>query len=291
MLMKKLICFLPCLFVWWSHLKAQDIDFPLSQTEIEKYESRVHLQRLPDVPITHIDAYKIRTQQPVYSPKIKKIVLEVINMDAPNAEPEYHWMKHWKDGNWVEFPFIDNLVWTGVGRDLAKGDTFPEHIFMSEFKYPLKPNRYQVHFYVFSNIFTYCNLTEKNIQPVKDTEIQGAFNFRVLESDNDSIRIIFENHTNLMVQPVFLPSVGTDDLYMAHPFARSGWIGESDYMKSHALLKGGEAVLFAIPVSWDVNRITDVNYKRAFSSGHLSPGKYKIGLQLEIYTDTEFEVK
>ena len=33
-------------------MDAQDIDFPLSQSEIEKYESRVHIQRLPDVAIT-----------------------------------------------------------------------------------------------------------------------------------------------------------------------------------------------------------------------------------------------
>ena len=78
----------------------------------------------------------------------------------------------------------------------------------------LKPNKYQVRFYVFSNIYTYCNLTDMGIQPVKGTEMQGAFSFRVLESDNDSIRIQFENHTNLSVQPLFLPSIGTDELYM-----------------------------------------------------------------------------
>ncbi|WP_106831654.1 immunoglobulin-like domain-containing protein [Parabacteroides pacaensis] len=289
--MKKLMYLLICLSALLSELKAQDIDFPLSQSEIEKYESRVHIQRLPDVPITHPDAYKIQTQQPVYSPQTKKITLDVINVDAPTAEPEYHWMKHWKDGKWVEFPFIDNLVWAGVGRDLAKGDTLPEYIHITEFKYPLKPNKYQVHFYVFANIYTYCNLTEKNIQPVKDTEMQGAFNFRVLETDSDSIRILFENRTNLSVQPEFLPSIGTDDLYMVHPLARSGWSGEADYMKSRALLKGGEAILFTIPVSWDVNRISDINYRKQFSSGKLAVGKYKIGLQLKIYLNTEFVVK
>lgn len=289
--MKNLMYLLVCLSALLTESKAQDIDFPLSLSEIKKYENRVATQRLPDVPITHIDAYKIRTQQPIYSPSTKRITLDVINVDAPNAEPEYHRMRHWKNGKWEDFPFIDNLAFAGVGRDLAKGDTLLENISMSEFKYPLKPNRYQVHFYVFANIYTYCNLTDKDIQSVKDTEMQGAFNFRVQGSDNDSIRIFFENHTNLSVQPVFLPSVGTDDLYMVHPFARSGWRGEADYMKSRALLKGGESMLFTIPISWDVNRITDVNYRKRFSSGRLSPGKYKIGLQLEIYMDTEFEVK
>ena len=119
----------------------------------------------------------------------------------------------------------------------------------------------------------------------------GSFFFKVLPSANDSIRILFENHTNLDVQPVFLPSVDTDKQYMAHPFARSGWQGEADYMRSRARLKSGEAMLFTIPVSWDVNRITDKNHKKLFQSGKLPPGKYKIGLQLEIYMDTEFEVK
>lgn len=197
----------------------------------------------------------------------------------------------WKGGEWKEFPFIDNLAFAGVGRDLSKGDTLPEHIHMSEFKYPLKPNKYQVHFYVFSNIYTYCNLTDMGIQPVKGTEMQGAFSFRVLESDNDSIRIQFENHTNLSVQPLFLPSIGTDELYIVHPLTRSGSRDESDYMRSCARLEAGEAMLFSIPVSWNVSRITDPNYKQRFSSGKLSPGKYKIGLQLEIYMNTEFEVK
>ena len=289
--MKNLIYLSVLLSVWSLNLNAQDIDFPLSQSEIEKYESRVHIPRLPNVSVTHPDAYKIRTQQPVYSPSTKRITLDVINVDAPTAEPELHWMKYWKGGEWKEFPFIDNLAFAGVGRDLFKGDTLPEHIHTSEFKYPLKPNKYQVHFYVFSNIYTYCNLTEVGIQPVKGTEMQGAFSFRVLESDNDSIRIQFENHTNLSVQPLFFPSVGTDDLYMVHPLARSGSRDESDYMRSCARLGAGEAMLFSIPISWNVSRITDPNYKKRFSSGKLSPGKYKIGLQLEIYMNTAFEVK
>lgn len=272
-------------------LQAQDIDFPLSQSEIEKYENRVRMQRLPDVAITHADAYQIRTEQSVYSPQTKRIVLDVINVNGPTAEPEYHHLKQWKNGKWIRFPFIDNLVFSGVGRELAKGDTLPEYIHMSAFKYPLKPNKYQVDFYVFANIYTYCNLTNEGIIPVNGTEMGGAFVFKVLPSANDSIRILFENHTNLDVQPVFLPSVGTDKQYMAHPFARSGWQGEADYMRSRARLKSGEAMLFTIPVSWDVNRITDKNYKKLFQSGKLLPGKYKIGLQVEIYMDTEFEVK
>ena len=55
-------------------------------------------------------------------------------------------------------------------------------------------------------------------------------------------------------------------------------------------MEAGEAMLFSIPVSWNVSHITDPNYKQRFSSGKLSPGKYKIGLQLEIYMNTEFEV-
>lgn len=290
--MKNLVLLFILSFVGLPNLQAQDIDFPLSQSEIEEYESRVRIQRLPNVSITHPDAYKIRTRQSVYSPSTKQITLDVINVSAPNAEPEYHQLRHWKNGKWEDFPFIDNLAFAGVGRDLLKGDTLPEHIFMSEFKYPLKPNnQYQVHFYVFTNIYTYCYLTDKDIQPMQSTNIQGAFNFRILKSDNDSIRILFENHTNLDVQPVFLPSIGTDKLYMAHPFARSGWIGEADYMKSCARLKGGEAMLFTIPVSWNVKQITDANYKKQFQTGRLLPGKYKIGLQLEIYMDTEFKIK
>ena len=77
---------------------------------------------------------------------------------------------------------------------------------------------------------------------------------------------LYKNHTNLEVQPVFFPSISTDERYMVHPFARSGWVGEANYMKSRARLKGGEAILFTIPVSWYVSRITDRNDKERFQA-------------------------
>lgn len=271
--------------------QQDDIDSPMPVKEIEQYNKRVTLKRLPAVAITHPNAYTIKTQQPVYSPLTNQIILDVINIDAPTASPEHITsMEQEVDGQWIDFPFIDNLAFAGVGRGISKGDTLPEIINMSIFKQTLKPNKYKVHYYVFTNIYTYCSLTDKNIQPVTGSNLKGAFEFRVLESSNDSLRILFENHTNLPVQPIFLPSVGTDELYTAHPLARSGWSGEYDWMKKHALLKGGEAVLFSIPVSWDVKSLKDPNEKEKFKSGRLDPGKYKIGLQLEIFMSTEFRV-
>lgn len=142
-----------------------------------------------------------------------------------------------------------------------------------------------------ANIETYCKLSNKNITPVEGTARNGAFVFKVLPSANDSIRILFENHTNLEVQPLFLPSVDTDEQYMVHPYARSGAREEMDYMRSRARLKGGEAMLFTLPVSWDINQVADNRFKSRFQTGRLLPGKYKIGLQLEVYMDTVFEVK
>lgn len=289
--MKKFLSLiLACVSIIFCKIQAQDIDSPVSLSEIENYESRVSLNRLCDVPVTHVDAYKIRTQQPVYSSRIKKIILDVINVDGPTAEPEYHWMEYYKNGTWVSFPFIDNLAFAGVGRDLSKGDTLPEYIYLSEFKYSLKPAKYKVHFYVFTNIYTYCTLTDSIIQPAKDSEMKGAFEFRILKSGKDSIRILFENHTNLTVQPVFLPSVDTDDSYSVHPLARSGWIGEAEWMRKHALIKGGQAIVFSIPTFWDINRIGNSRDRIRYKSGQLAMGEYKIGLQLEIYMETEFEV-
>lgn len=268
-----------------------DIDAPIPLSEIEQYNKRVTLKRIPNVAITHPDAYKIRTQKPVYTTKTQQITLDVINVNAPSAEPEYHRMEQWENGKWTEFPFIDNLAFAGVGRDLSKGDTLPEVINMSEFKNLLEPNKYKIHFYVFANIYTYCTVTDKSIQSVKNSEMKGAFNFRVLDSKNDSLRILFENHTNLPVQPVFLPSVGTDELYSVHPYARSGWVGEAEWMKSHALLKGGEAILFSLPVSWDTDSLKASYANENFKTGRLTPGKYKIGLQIEVYMETEFKVE
>lgn len=67
--MKNLFYLFVLLSVWSPKLKAQDIDFPLSLSEIEKYESRVHIRRLPNVTVTHPDAYKIRTQNPFTRPR------------------------------------------------------------------------------------------------------------------------------------------------------------------------------------------------------------------------------
>lgn len=291
MSIKKTVCLLfACLSCLLPKLQAHYIDFPLSSSE-KKYGSRVRLQRLTDVAVTHADAYKIKAKQSVYSSQTRKIVFDVINVDAPVAEPEYYRLKQYKEGKWRDFPFIDNIVFTGVGYDLVKGDTLSQTIHMSSFKYPLTRGKYQINFHVFANIYTYFGLTGGKIIPDKDTENDKAFIFKVLPSANDSIRILFENHTNLDVQPVFFPSVSTDSVYVAHPFARSGSREESDYMRGRGRLKGGEAILFTIPVSWDINRITDKNNKEQFSAGKLLPGNYKIGLQLEIYMDTEFEVR
>lgn len=256
-----------------------------------QYKKRMSLQRFSNIPITHLDAYKIKTQYPVYSSLTDKIQLDVINVNAPTAEPEYHHLEQWENGKWVIFPFIDNLAFAGVGRDLSKGDTLPENIYMSEFKNVLKPNKYKVHFYVFANIYTDFILTNDSILPVNEDSKKTALHFHVLKSTKDSIRVLFENHTNLRVLPSFLPSVGQENLYSAHPLARSGWIGEHQWMQKHAFLNGGEAILFSIPTSWDINCLGNPSERERFKSGKLAPGKYKLGLQAEIYMTTEFEVK
>ena len=109
--MKNLIYLSVLLSVWSLKLNAQDIDFPLLQSEIEKYESRVHIQRLPNVYVTHPDAYKIRTQQPVYPSSTKRITLDVINVDAPTAEPELHWMKYRKG---LSLTILPLLAWAEI---------------------------------------------------------------------------------------------------------------------------------------------------------------------------------
>ena len=108
--MKNLIYLSVLLSVWSLKLNAQDIDFPLLQSEIEKYESRVHIQRLPNVYVTHPDAYKIRTQQPVYPSSTKRITLDVINVDAPTAEPELHWMKY----SFLSLTILPLLAWAEI---------------------------------------------------------------------------------------------------------------------------------------------------------------------------------
>lgn len=289
---KDLFCLLLCSFCALPQLKAQDIDFPLSRREIEKYESRFKLCRQADVAITHPDAYLLRTSKAVYPDTVKIINLSIINRNAPPTEPQYPWLIVWEKGRWVRFPFKPNISFAGIGHLLTQGKTFPEEIHLSAYQNPLQSGkRYQANIYVSTDLDTYCILDGQKIRPVSGTEHKEAFTFRVLESEEDSLRILFENHTNLTVVPLFFPSVGSDEEYMLHPFARSGWSGEAEYMRKFARMNGGEAMIFTIPVSWDVKRITDSNYRKKFSKGRLQPGKYKIGLQLRVYLNTEFEVK
>lgn len=86
---KDLFCLLLCSFCALLQLKAQDIDFPLSRREIEKYESRFKLCRQADVAITHPDAYLLRTSKAVYPDTVKIINLSIINRNAPPTEPQY----------------------------------------------------------------------------------------------------------------------------------------------------------------------------------------------------------
>lgn len=291
-MLKGLFCLLMCFSCALPQLKAQDIDSPLSRREIEKYESRVRLCRQADVAITHPDAYLLRTSKAVYPDTVKIINLTIINRNAPPTEPQYPWLMVWEKGKWVRFPFKPNMSFAGIGYLLTQGKTFPEEIRLSAYQNPLQSGkRYQANIYVSTDLDTYCILGGQKIRPVSGTEHKEAFTFRVLESEEDSLRILFENHTNLVVVPLFFPSVGSDEEYMLHPFARSGWSGEAEYMRKFARMNGGEAMIFTIPVSWDVKCITDPNYRKKFSKGRLQPGKYKIGLQLRVYLNTEFEVR
>lgn len=264
---------------------------PLPMEAIGKYDERVKLQRYSNLPVTHPDAYQLRRQQAVYPGDTKQITLDIINMDGPTAEPGYHWMEHWEKGKWVTFPFRSNIAFSGPGRVLAKGDIVPEHIKMSEFEDPLKPNRYKVHFYVLASIHTDCILTDSGVQSVKGSEVNEAFTLRVLDSKNDSISILLENHTNLPVQPLFLPSIGPDKRRNTHPLARSGWREEANWMKEHVLLKSGEGILFKFPTSWNINELVHPNNKGKYKPGKLTSGTYQIGLLLEVYMTTEFEVE
>lgn len=291
-MLKGLFCLLMCFSCALPQLKAQDIDSPLSRREIEKYESRVRLCRQADVAITHPDVYLLRTSKAVYPDTVKIINLTIINRNAPPTEPQYPWLMVWEKGKWVRFPFKPNMSFAGIGYLLTQGKTFPEEIRLSAYQNPLQSGkRYQANIYVSTDLDTYCILGGQKIRPVSGTEHKEAFTFRVLESEEDSLRILFENHTNLVVVPLFFPSVGSDEEYMLHPFARSGWSGEAEYMRKFARMNGGEAMIFTIPVSWDVKCITDPNYRKKFSKGRLQPGKYKIGLQLRVYLNTEFEVR
>ena len=257
------------------------------KTDAEIGTDYLRIHRLPDVPVTHTDAYKIRMRQPVYPPETEQLVLDVINVDGPTVYPEYHALQQREEEKWVEFPFRGDISFAGVGRELFKGDTLPEYISADEFQYPFTPNRYRALFYVSAIVCTYFNWTDKGIAPVEGTELDGAIGFKVLASNNDSVRMVFENHTNWDIRSRFVPIVGTEEVYAVHPLC---FFDSSVPIPAKEItLKGGEALSISVPAFWNVASVKKEHQQR-FASGKLLPGKYKVSLSVHIYMDTEFEI-
>lgn len=161
------------LSVWSLKLNAQDIDFPFTVGNREVRKSCTYPKASQCL---RYASGRLQNSNPTTRlPVLNQTNYVGCNQCRCSYRRTWITLDEVQERRRVErVSFIDNLAFAGVGRDLSKGDTLPEHIHMSEFKYPLKPNKYQVHFYVFSNIYTYCNLTDMGIQPVKGTEMQGA---------------------------------------------------------------------------------------------------------------------
>ena len=290
--MKKTILLLLGLLGLWGEVQAQDIESPLSVKEIGNYKNRVSIKRLTDVAITHPDAYRIQTEEKVYSPKIKKIYYDYINVSGPTASPEERCkFFYWKDGGWQKMPMKDYVI-AGVGMDLTAGDTIQKWFFPAAyFQLPLTvASRYKYQADVSTRLKTVFEVRNDSICLVKSAEQDGAFTFRVLDSRNDSIRILVENHTNLTVVPCALPDishVGRGDV--AHPYAASGWSGENNYMRKNWVLQPGAALLFTIPLRWDVNKLNKYDRER-YKQGQLVDGKYDASMLCDVWMTTEFGV-
>ena len=99
--------------------------------KLEKYESQHPHTKASRCHHHPCGRLQIRTRHQYILLGQKRLCLDIINMDGPTAELEYHNLKQMVNGKWLGFPFIDNLVFAIGGRDLSKGDTLPEHIRMS----------------------------------------------------------------------------------------------------------------------------------------------------------------
>ena len=286
--MKKTFLLLLGLMGLFVSVQAQDIDFPLPLKEIENYKGRVTIKRLPDVEITHPDAYRIQTEKKVYSPKIKKIYYDYINVSGPTASPEELCkVFYWKDGKWQTMP-LKNYIIAGVGMKLNVGDTIQKKFFPTAyFKLPLSvASRYKYQSNVSTRFKTAFEVKKDSICSLKSTETNGAFTFKVLDSRNDSVRILMENHTNLTVVPT-IPGIGRlGNGAVEHPYTSSG---ASDWMRKNWTLRPGMALLFTIPLHWDVNKLGKYDRER-YKQGRLDEGKYETGMLCDVWMSTEFNV-
>lgn len=91
--MKKLFYLFVFLSVCPLIMDAQDIDFPFSQSGIENYESRVHIQRLLEHRMKHRKIEKWKT-----FPFIDILVFEDVSRDLSKDDilPEYIQMSEFK---------------------------------------------------------------------------------------------------------------------------------------------------------------------------------------------------
>ena len=108
---------------------------------------------------------------------------------------------------------MDGLVSSRPGRDLKEGDSLAGIIGNTMLEQPLANGCYRASLQLSTNLSARCTLDAEGIHPAPDDDgRERAFVLRILPSTGDSLHILLENHTNLPVQPRFLPAIGTDEL-------------------------------------------------------------------------------
>ncbi len=251
----------------------------------------VVLHKLDGTPVTHPDAYRLHAAPTTNADGKRSIRLEIVNTDGPTASPGQYRLERREEGRWQEVPFVDGLVSSRPGRDLKEGDSLAGIIGNTMLEQPLANGCYRASLQLSTNLSARCTLDAEGIHPAPDDDgRERAFVLRILPSTGDSLHILLENHTNLPVQPRFLPAIGTDELLTLHPLTHTGGQAETDYMATHARLQGGQSLRVDIPATWEPAALPDASLQERFASGTLPPGEYLVRLPLLVFTHACFSI-
>lgn len=273
-----------------SFTEIHFIDSPKVHTGMSFFKHNISVKRTENVSVTYEDMYKILLQSKVYPHETNKISFNICNLNGPTVEVGKQSVEQWNGLHWELFPYQDNVIFADMTMALPKGDTIKNHISVQLFKNPLVPSIYKINIPVLFRVNIPFTLTEDSI--LTNSRRNYPWGVQVLNSANDSIRLLVENFTDLDIQPCSFPYIREENkMYSMHPLTTFFKREQSDWLQKHALLKGGETLLINIPAFWNVSDLEELQNKQKYSFGKLPQGRYILEFSLEIYLTAQFKVK
>lgn len=205
-----------------------------------------------------------------------------------------------KDGKWIDFPFVDHLIFADVGFPFSIGDTIDYVIRTNDFKNDFKPGKYRISTDVSVELHADFDIPGTPPSPVKQEEKgKKPFELNVITlsypNGQDSVVFTLRNNSNMEISLSMYPQLHTGEernrRFIRHPFIANILSTEVQLLKKLTTLKGGESLRFSIPVKWDKEQNasdSDIRIPEAQARTSLFPGRYHCRQLIDVHLSTEF---